>query len=130
RAVPYPESIDRTAAVTQGEQLPVLTSSDTPFGHVGQKSDQTSVLQLSPGGQPIGTEVHAGDGPGLGHPTANPRVSGRHRPTAQSSSSGLDRVLWTVYALGIGTPPAVCQSDAAGLGHAEVQELWGPQDQG
>ena len=29
----------------------------------------------------------------------------------------------TVYALGVGTPPAICQSDPAGLGHAEVQEL-------
>ena len=36
----------------------------------------------------------------------------------------------TVYALGTGTSPAICQSDAAGLGHSEVQELWGSQDQG
>ena len=37
--------------------------------------------------------------------------------------------LWKVYALGIGTFPAICQSDAAGLGYAEVQELEGTQDQ-
>jgi RNA-directed DNA polymerase len=87
-------------------------------------------LQLSPGGQPVGIGVHAGDGPGLGHSTTNPSVYGRHRPANQSAPSGLDRVLRTVYALGIGTYPAICQSDAAGLGYAEVQELEGSQDQG
>ena len=76
-----------------------------------------------PGGQPVGTEVHAGDGPGLGHSTTNPGVAGRYRPAAQSAPSGLDRVLRTVYALGAGSLAAICQSDAAGLGHAEVQEL-------
>jgi hypothetical protein len=58
------------------------------------------------------------------------RAAGRHRPADQSAPSGLDRVLRTVYALGIGTLPAICQSDATGLGYAEVQALEGSQDQG
>ena len=35
---------------------------------------------------------------------------------------------YTMEALGIGTFPAICQSGAAGLGYAEVQELEGSQD--
>jgi hypothetical protein len=52
--------------------------------------------------QPVGTGIHAGDGPGLGHSTTNPSVNGRYRPAAQSTPSGLDRILRTVYAFGTG----------------------------
>src|SRR6516162_1044433 len=73
--------------------------------HIRTSSGQASagqhhVLRLQPGGQPRGAESHAVNDPGLGQPSSNTDVAGRHRPADQSALTGLDRILRTIRALG------------------------------
>ena len=49
---------------------------------------QHHVLRLQPGGQPCGAENHAVNDPGLGHPSSNTDVAGRHRSADQSALYG------------------------------------------
>jgi hypothetical protein len=54
---------------------------------------------------------------------SNTVVLAGHRPGAQSTSSGVDCVLRALCSLGAVSSAAVCQSDAVGMGDAEVQPL-------
>ncbi len=65
--------------------------------------------------------------PGVGSPTSNRAVAGRRRRAAQSSPSGVDQLLWAIRAIGSSSLAPVRQSDATGLGDAEVQALSRPR---
>src|SRR5208282_554728 len=52
-------------------------------------------------------------------------LAGRHRPEAQSAPAGVDRVLWAIQPRSAGGHAPTRQSDARGLGDAEVQALSG-----
>src|ERR1700692_2228761 len=95
----------------------------------GHREAASSVLEGHP------PPCDAGDRRALGHTSAS-HDPYRHREAELGSPSKSGTaipsiiVLLLIYALGIGTLPAICQSDTAGLGYAEVQELEGSQDQG
>ena len=59
----------------------------------------------------------------IGHPTSHRAVAGRNRLSSQSSPSGVDQLLWAICAIGARSLAPVRQSDATGLGAAEVQAL-------
>jgi len=80
---------------------------------------------FTPRGQPLGAESHAIDGPGLEHPATDPALAGRHRQEAQSAPTGVDRVLWAIQPRSAGGHAPTRQSDARGVGDAEVQALSG-----
>src|SRR6266403_84064 len=49
-----------------------------------------TVLWIYPRGQLLGAKSHADDDSGIGPPTSNSVVYGRHRPPGQSAPTGLD----------------------------------------
>src|SRR4029077_19023180 len=92
-----------------------------PVGQTLQR--QHSILGLQPGGQCLSAEGHAGDDTGTEPPTSNRLAYGRDRTADQSSPTGVDRILRTIRAIGSVPSAQIRQSDASGLGHAEVQAL-------
>ena len=119
-------STARMGSAGAGIRTSSSTSSDIAFGRdwLGVPG-QHIVLGLQPGGQRLGAESHAVDDPGIEHPTSNADVAGRDRTADQSTPAGVDRILRAIRALGTGAFAPIRQSNASGLGDAEVQALRG-----
>ena len=80
-------------------RLPRLLLSAT----LGQEYSESSIiLWIPPSGQPRCVEEHTVDDQELENSPTNATYAGANRPTPQSTSSGVDRVLRTLYAFGVG----------------------------
>src|SRR6516162_7598510 len=85
-------------ARTRNAKRPTRTLLSAPMGQAF--AGQHHVLRLQPGGQPCGAENHAVNDPGLGHPSSNTDVAGRHRSADQSALYGAGSNITGIRALG------------------------------
>src|SRR5262249_27051340 len=85
--------------------------------------NQLAVWRIYSSSQSIGYEDHAGDDSGLALVPADTPVLAGPSLRGQSSPQGMDCILWALYSVGTVSLPSIRQSDARGVGGAEVQAL-------
>src|ERR1700730_1800158 len=73
--------------------------------------DEDTVLRVYSRSQSLGNEGHAADDSGLEITVSDTTVAAGYRSQAQSSPSGVDRILRAVYPFGTVSPVQVRQSD-------------------
>jgi group II intron reverse transcriptase/maturase len=84
---------------------------------------QLTVWRIQSSSQFLGDEGYAQGDSGLEFETSNTADLAGHCPATQSSPSGMDCVLWALCPLGAVSLAALPQSDARGVGDAQVQAL-------
>ena len=112
----------RTVSVKPSIRMSSLISSGTAFGPSSATTPgQRAVLRVQSCGQPLGVEGYAVRDSGLEPSPSHAGVVGRYRPADQSAASGLDCVLRSIRTIGAGSSAEIRQSEASGLGDAQVQ---------